>query len=212
MEGSKLVIKGKKYDSTNLHLLPDDINGFRATSKVDEDANVLGFFGELNPLSNFHPVIFSINGVTYHSSEQYIQHQKSLLFGDKSAEQMILSSDTPLERKLIAKMMRNYDHKVWKDNAKATCTPGILAKFEQHPALTSLLKSTGNKKLAECCNDKDWGTSVPLFKPNALKSSEWHTQGLLGEILETVHHVLNTEDINQNRNAATANMETDNPT
>ena len=28
MEGPNLVIKGKKYDSSNLHLLPDDINGF----------------------------------------------------------------------------------------------------------------------------------------------------------------------------------------
>ena len=96
MEGPKLVIKGKKYDSSNLHLLPDDINGFRATSKVDTDENVLGFFGELNPLSNFHPVNFNINGVSYHSSEQYIQHQKSVMFGDKSAEQMILLSNSAL--------------------------------------------------------------------------------------------------------------------
>ena len=80
MEGMKLVIKGKKYDSSNLHLLPDDINGFRATSKVDTEENVLGFFGELNPLSNFHPVNFNINRVSYHSSEQYIQHQKSVMF------------------------------------------------------------------------------------------------------------------------------------
>ena len=196
MEGPQLIIKGKKYDSTNLHLLLDDINGYRSTSKVDESENVLGFFGELNPLSNFNPVNFSINGVSYHSSKQYIQHQKSILFGDKSAEQMILSSDTPLECKAIAKTIKNYDHRMWKENAKATCTPGILAKFEQHPALSSLLKSTGDKKIVECCNDKDWGTGVPLFRQNALKTSEWHSQGLLGEILETVRNVLNAESTN----------------
>ena len=56
MEGPQLIIKGKKYDSSNLHLLPDDINGYRSTSKVDESGNVVGFFGELYPLSNFHPV------------------------------------------------------------------------------------------------------------------------------------------------------------
>ena len=210
MEGSKLVIKGKKYDSSNLHLLPGDINRFQATSKINTENNVLDFFGELNPMSNFHLVKFNINGVSYHSCEQYIQHQKSIMFGDKSAEQMILSSKSALECKAIAKTIQNYDHKRWKDNAKATCTPGILAKFEQHPTLTSLLRSTGSKKLVECCNDKDWGTGVPLFKLNALKSSDWHSQGLLGEILETIRNVLNTED--QSQNLAVTAMEADNPT
>ena len=82
---------------------------------------------------------------------------------------------------------------MWKENTKASCTLGILIKFKQHPALSSLLKSTGDKKLAECCNDKDWGTGVPLYKQNALTPSEWHSQGLLGEILETVHNVLNSD-------------------
>ena len=131
------------------------------------------------------------------------------MFGDKSAEQMILSFESALECKAISKTIWNYDHRKWKDNAKATCTPGILAKFEQHPTLSSLLKSTGNKKLVECCNDKDWGTGVPLSRPNAVKLSDWHSQGLLGEILETVHNVLNAED--QSMNPTVIAMEADNP-
>ena len=73
MEGPKLVIKGRNYTTKNLYQLPEEINGFKATSKTEGD--VLGFFGELNPFSNFHPAPFTINGQKYHSSEQCIQHQ-----------------------------------------------------------------------------------------------------------------------------------------
>ena len=127
----------------------------------------------------------------YHSSEQFIQHQKCLLFGDRVTEKLVLGVETALECKLVSKNMQNFDNKTWNENAKASCTPGILAKFEQHPTLANLLKSTGNKKIVECCKDKDWGTGVPLHDVNALKPSYWHSQGLLGNILETVRSILN---------------------
>ena len=79
MDGSTLVIKGRNYTSNNLHLLPLEINGYSATSKDDPEGNMIGFFGELNPLSNFHPASFTINGNTYHSCEQFIQNQKIAL-------------------------------------------------------------------------------------------------------------------------------------
>ena len=111
------------------------------------------------------------------------------MFGDKSAEN-ILTAETPLECKSISKNISNYNASVWKENAKATCVPGLLAKFEQHPLLPKLLSSTNGYKLVKCCNDKDWGTGVPLHVPNALKPREWHSQGLLGKILETVRNII----------------------
>ena len=183
-DGPILVIKGKSYTSANLHLLPLDINGYSSTSKIDAQANIISFFGELNPLSNFHPTPFSINGHTYHSSEQFIQHQKCLLFGDKITEHLVMTSDTPLECKIASKDIRNYDHERWKQNIKASCIPGILAKFEQNPNLANLLKSTASNKLVECCRDKDWGTGIPLHDSNALNPS--YSQGLLGEMLKSI--------------------------
>ena len=67
MDGSTLVIKGRNYTLSNLHSLLSEINGFHATSKTDIDKNVIGFFWELNPLSNFHPAPFRINGNSYHN-------------------------------------------------------------------------------------------------------------------------------------------------
>ena len=79
-----------------------------------------------------------------------------------------MSSENAIECKSIARDIINYDHERWKQNIKATCTPGLLAKFEQNPSLAKLLLSTGNKTLVESCKDKDWGTSVPLYDSNAL--------------------------------------------
>ena len=80
LDRDKIVIKGKDYDMSNIHDLPEDLNAFKVTSKEDE--NVVGFFGELNPLSNFFPVQFNLNGQKYISSEQYIQAAKAQYFGD----------------------------------------------------------------------------------------------------------------------------------
>ena len=190
MDGSVLVIKGRNYTSNNLHTLPLEINGFRATSKESEDGNVVGFFGELNPLSNFHPTPFTINGKSYHSSEQYIQQQKCVLFDDHNTERLIMSSESALDCKILSKDIKDYDHEKWKQNAKASCTAGVLAKFEQNPTLRKLLLSTGNKNLVECCHDKLWGTGVPLHNTDALVRSKWHSPGLLGEILESVRSIL----------------------
>ena len=101
MDGPNLVIKGKNYSSRNLYHLPEEINGFNATCKQEGD--VLSFFGELNPFSNFHPTLFNINGFMYHSSEQFIQHQKCILFGDHITEKCVLGAETLLECKLVSK-------------------------------------------------------------------------------------------------------------
>ena len=80
MEEDTLVIRGNHYTVNNLHQLPTEINGFEATTK--KGVGVTCFFGELNPLSNFHPVKVEHDGYIYHSSEQLIQHKKAQLFGD----------------------------------------------------------------------------------------------------------------------------------
>ena len=99
-----------------------------------------------------------------------------------------------------------FDNAIWKDHAKASCTPGILAKFEQNSMLGNLLKSTGTKTLVECCKDKDWGTGIPLHDTNTLKSEFWHSQGLLVEILETVRNLL-SDSTNSSQSTPTT-MET----
>ena len=59
LDGDHLVIHGKCFSLENLHNLPKELDVFKITSK--SNSNTRGFFGELNPLSNFHPCNFEVN-------------------------------------------------------------------------------------------------------------------------------------------------------
>ena len=60
LENDKLVLKGRPYTVSMLNQLPDELNAFKVTSK--EDTHTVGFFGEINPLSNFHDAPFVHDG------------------------------------------------------------------------------------------------------------------------------------------------------
>ena len=184
MEGTTLVIKRKKYTLSNLHELPTELSGFHVSSKSSYE--VMGFFGELNPFSNFHLTVFTYEGCMYHSSEQFIQHTKCLFFKDAASAKKVLNSKTPLESKYALKNIKNFDMETWKTNAKKVCSGGIKAKFAQHHTLQHLLQSTGMKTLVECCEDSLWGTGIPLSASECLNKNKWYNQGILGEILEEI--------------------------
>ena len=97
IEDDKLWINGKSYTAETLDQLPHDLNAFTVTSVSNSEC--IGFFGELNPLSNFHPAAFNCDGKSFHSSEQYIQWRKAEMFNDTHTANSILSSSTALECK-----------------------------------------------------------------------------------------------------------------
>ena len=107
LEGGKLIIKGKSYTSKCLHLLPDQLTSYRVSSK--ENGKSIGFFGELSLFSNFHEASFELDGIVFHSSEQYIQYQKARLFNDIQHQQQILASRSVLECKQMAREIHNFD-------------------------------------------------------------------------------------------------------
>ena len=181
LEEDNLVIQGKRYSTNDLKLLPPDLNSFDATSRTN--SSTLGFFGELNPLSNFHPAKFHLNGKDYHSSEQYIQEIKALHFKDKKMAKDIMSSNSAIECKKLSANIIGYNHEEWKKVAKDVCKPGIAAKFGSSPELSKILKSTGKKTLVESCHDQFWGTGVPLGRKECLNRDKWSGIGTMGEIL-----------------------------
>ena len=180
MEGTTLKIKGKYYTRENLHQLPEDVSAFASTSKSND--NTLGFFGELNPLSNFHVCNFEWGGIRFHSSEQFIQYQKAMLFKDHRTSELIMKCTTALECKQMASNVLKFSPSEWNSKAKELCKPGIKCKFQQNPTLATALLETGDKMLVESCYDKVWGTGKPLFEENCLEVSK-QNQGILGEIL-----------------------------
>ena len=188
MEGDHLIIKGKTYTVDNLAYLTAEINGFNSTSKTDGET--LGFFGELNPLSNFHRCKFQLEDTTYHSAEQYIQHKKVTYFKDNKMAKKIMEAQTPYECMMLAKEIDNVDQNRWNEVAKELCYQGIEAKFNQNPNLGNILKNTGTLTLVESSFNATWGKGVPLHRDDCLNKSAWTSAGILGEILMSIRSEL----------------------
>ena len=185
LEESTLTIQGRKFTLNNLEQLPDQLNAFKCTSKADD--NTVGFFGAINPLSNFHPAPFRLDDVDYISLEQYKQAKKAEFFNDQTCLGNILSSTTSLDCKVQAKKIRGYERSKWEEVAEEKCTTGIRAKFEQNQHLMdTLIEKTGSKKIVECANDRLWGTGVNLTRDDCLNPEKWISPGILGKILEGI--------------------------
>ena len=185
LEDDKIVLKGRPYTVGMLNQLPDELNAFKVTSK--EDSQTVGFFGEINPLSNFYEAPFVHGGTRYISSEQFIQANKAKYFGDLNTQELILGCTTSLECKILSKQIRNYEDSKWDEVAGTVCYPGLQAKFQQNPhAMDTLTHKTGNKRIVECASDRLWATGIPLTDPNCLDDTKWIGQGILGQMLESI--------------------------
>ena len=181
LDGDTLVLQGNRYTVDNLHTLPNELNGFTVSSQSNDDT--IGFFGALNPLSNFYKNAFTYKGIKYETSEHFIQHAKAMLFKDHSTANEILCCNSPLEAKRLSKNISNFNIDKWKTKAHDLCLPGIKCKFMQNEYLWNLLQGTGEKTIVESSYDSIWGTGIPLTNPDALERDKWKSVGLLGKIL-----------------------------
>ena len=193
LDGPQLVIDGKHYNRDNLHTLPDDLDAPKLCSKSDEE--VLAFFGELHPFSNFHQSSFIMEGNIFHSSEQYIQWKKACFFGDTAAQERLLNSEDALECKNIARDIRDFNRANWNSSAEEQCSEGIKQKFLQNPHLRHLLTATGEKYIVESSYDDIWGTGLPLSDPNCLDRSKWKSTGILGRTLMNICELLSSTNM-----------------
>ena len=184
LDGDTLVLHGTKYNVTNLHTLPTELSCFKVSSKTKDD--IIGFFGELNPFSNFYESKFQYNGVNYNNSEQFIQHSKATYFKDEKSANEILCCNTALEAKRLGKSIENFNLDDWKLHALDICLPGIKCKFNQNEDLWNLLQSTGSKTLVESSQDNFWGTGVPLYRNDSLERDQWKSIGIMGKILMSI--------------------------
>ena len=183
LEDDQIVLKGKPYTVETLNQLPEELNVFSVSSKTND--TVVGFFGEINPLSNFYPSPFVYDGVCYISSEQLIQANKAKVFGDMDTDNQILCCSTSWECKELSQTIRNMTESKWEEVAGELCHPGIRAKFQQNPfAMDTLMNRTEGKCIIECASDRLWGNGRSLGDPLCLDVDNWISQGILGQILD----------------------------
>ena len=179
MDKDQVIIEGRRYGIKNLHQLPKDVSTFKCTSEETEDC--IGFFGELNELSNFHPCMFTVYTTTYSSSEQWIQHCKTKYFRDTITMAQVMTAKDALDCKLIARDTVGYEERRWKEVAYQECYNGLFAKFEQYPTLKQVFLQTGEKTIVESSYDRIWGTEYLSVIPPAWTRVSGITQEYLDQ-------------------------------
>ena len=156
--------------------------------------NIIGFHKpneENGYLSNWYPSHFSISGIEYSSMEQYMMHQKALLFRDKIIADRMMKTDDVAEIKQLGRLVAGYNDHVWNGVRQIVVYNGLLAKFSQNDELKEKLLATKDSVLAECAvNDRIWGIGLSMSDPNRNDISMWKGQNLLGYALMMVREPL----------------------
>ena len=179
-----LILNGSKYTIDNIHSLPEEVAAYKAAQKSNDTH--IAFHSEFTPYSNFHPCQFTVNHHIFHCSEQFIQYQKALMFGDSATANEILKCETTFDAKRLGYKVNGFDMKGWSADGYSMCLDGIKEKFVQNPSLLGMLKATAPKLLIEASSDRLWGTGVDLWDHQCLNQDKWYSMGWMSAMLADI--------------------------
>jgi ribA/ribD-fused uncharacterized protein len=146
-------------------------------------------------LSYWYPAIFTLNDITYATTEHYIMAQKAKLFGDTQTHQAILNAKTPKEAKALGRKVTGFIEDIWNTHRIDIMVTGNEAKFSQHQELKQFLLSTGNTILVEASPyDTIWGIGMGVDHPHIENPKAWKGLNLLGFALMEVRTRLQTHE------------------
>ena len=131
--------------------------------------------------SQWYDCYFEVDGVQYHTAEQYMMASKARLFGDDEVLNEIMEAYSPQDYKKLGRKIHGFEQAPLNAGKYDIVVEGNKAKFGQNPQLMEFLLSTGDAILAEASPyDKIWG--IGLDRETALKGSvgQWQGENLLG--------------------------------
>jgi ribA/ribD-fused uncharacterized protein len=143
--------------------------------------------------SQWHKAPMTIDKIEYNSCEQYMMHQKALLFEDNEIAKLIMKESNPREQKKYGRMIKNFDKSTWDKNCLAIVYEGNLAKFSQNEDLKEEMLSTGNRIFVEASPlDNIWGIGLAEDTAGIDNPSFWLGLNLLGQALTLVKQEIRT--------------------
>ena len=132
-------------------------------------------------LSNWYPSMFTVDGITFTSMEQYMMYKKAEVFGDEDIKKEIMSTDDVGKIKALGRQVHNYNNTVWNGMRQIIIYEGLYAKYSQDDELKEKLLKTGDRLLAECAvQDKIWATGISMKDDSRFDMNKWTGQNLLG--------------------------------
>ena len=132
--------------------------------------------------SNWYPSEFRVAGYNYNCAEQYLMHQKALLFKDFVTANKIMKSKYPDEQKQLGRNVENYVDAEWDKVRYNIAKIGLREKFLQNPNLLSYLKLHEGFQIVEASPyDRIWG--IGYGETDAIANIDNWGENLLGKIL-----------------------------
>ena len=142
-------------------------------------------------LSNWYPASFTLDGITFSSTEQYIMYRKCQIFGDSASAAAILATDDPARQQAIGKKASGFNATLWDGLKQVIAFRGLMAKFSQNEDLKKQLFATGDAYLVECAHsDVIWACGIRVNEKERFDISKWRGQNLLGFTLMEVRAAL----------------------
>lgn len=133
----------------------------------------------------------TIDGVEYNSAEQYMMHQKALLFGDTETAEKIMKTDSPKDQKALGRLVKNFSESIWRHNCFSIVYRANLAKFTQNEDFKKLLMESGNRTFVEASpNDVIWGIGLSETADGIEDVANWQGTNLLGFAITMVRDTI----------------------
>lgn len=137
---------------------------------------------------------FTVDGVEYHTAEQYMMAQKAVLFSDEEVRREIMSAGHPKQFKALGRKISGFKQDIWDKSCRDIVVKGNTAKFSQNEALGHYLMNTGERVLVEASPyDKIWGIGMGRDDPKCENPTLWNGTNYLGFCLMEVRDILKGE-------------------
>jgi ribA/ribD-fused uncharacterized protein len=142
--------------------------------------------------SQWYECPFTVNNITYKTSEHWMMAHKALLFGDINNFNKIINSIKPGEAKELGRQVIGYDDQTWNNNKFEIVKLGNIHKFNQNLNIADYLLNTENRILVEASpTDVIWGIGLSQDSEHIDNIYAWRGENLLGFVLMEVRDFLN---------------------
>ena len=185
----KLIIDGKPITIAPVNNISEANVFLDVTSTCQKsDGEKIIFFGAHSPFSNLYSTEFVIDNIHYNSVEQYYQGSKAEMFNDDITHSKIMHASNPYKIKKLGSKVAGFVENTWQKKEKDILFRGVHAKFIQNATLGSILRDSGDTKIAEASTNTTWGTGVHLHDKHALDVRMWKNKkgGGMSSILSRV--------------------------
>lgn len=120
----------------------------------------------------------------YVSCEQYMMHNKAILFQDVESSEKIMATSDPKTLKALGRNVKNFNEELWNKLKFHIVVIGNIHKFNQNEHLSDFIESTENRTLVEAAwYDAVWGIGLAPHDDRVLDESNWKGENLLGKAL-----------------------------